>query len=63
MADARVADDELEVLLHQRDHRAVDDADDGEQGEDVAPGAEAEDMKAPRTEAEREQRHATRRQP
>ena len=57
VADAGVADDEFEVLLHQRDHRAVDDADDGEHGEDIAPGAEAEHVEAPGSEAEREQRH------
>ena len=39
VADAGVADDEFEVGLRQGDERAVDDADDGEPREDVAPGA------------------------
>src|SRR6185437_6496341 len=37
VADAGVADDELEIFLHQRDHRAVDDADNGEHSEYIAP--------------------------
>ncbi len=37
VADARIADDEFEILLHQRHHRAIDDADDRQQRDHVAP--------------------------
>ena len=57
VADAGVADDELEVFLDEGDQGAIDDADDGEESEDVAPGAEAEDVVAPGREAEREEGH------
>ena len=47
VAHARIADDEFEVLLHQRHRRAIDDADDREQ----------RDLVAPRHKAEREEAH------
>ena len=47
----------LKSLLDQGDQRAVDDADDGEQGEDISPGTEAEEVVAPGSEAEREEGH------
>src|SRR6185312_2267689 len=55
--DARVADDELEIALHQRDHRTVDDADDREQSEDFPPGSETEVVVSPGRQAQREESH------
>jgi len=43
-ADARVADNEFEVLLHQCHQCAIDNADDREDAQDVAPGTEPEQM-------------------
>ena len=37
VADAGIADDEFEVLLHQRHRRAIHDADDRQQRKHVAP--------------------------
>ena len=47
----------LKSRLHERDARAVDDADQGEQGEDVAPRAEAEQVKSPRIEPAGKEHH------
>ena len=58
VADAGVADDEFEVGLRESDERAVDDADDGKQREDVAPGADAEEGESPGIEAVREEADA-----
>ena len=57
VADTGIADDELEVSLNERDACAVDDADQGQQGKDIAPRAEAEQMKSPGIEATGKEHH------
>ena len=63
VADAGVADDELEVLLHQRHHRAIDDADHRQQAQHVAPGTEAQHVKPHGSSPCGKSVMATRRQP
>ena len=41
VADARIADDKLEIVLPQRDRRRVNDPDDGEDRDPFAPDLEA----------------------
>src|SRR6185437_8649461 len=53
MAYAGITDDEFEVLLHQGHKSAIDNADHSQNGEYVAPGADAEEGKSPRVETVR----------
>ncbi len=55
VADAGIADDEFEVGLRESDQCAVDDADDGEDCEDVTPGTDADERESPGVEAVREE--------
>ena len=57
VADTRIAHDELEVFLHQSDHRSIHDADQCEQGEYLSPRAKAEDMESPLIQTAWKQRH------
>src|SRR6266436_3406009 len=58
MADAGITDHKFEIPLNKRNHRAVDDSDQREQGKNLTPRFQAVKGLGPILKAAREKRHS-----